>query len=401
MLSVKRIYLKRSPILSACQRQYHISSNHPHLVSKGYALKPNNNRIQYASVRTIVYNQKMADRGMHDDFGVGFSREGGLDKFGTFEGMEEFLTDKVPELTVNVVPVLEQLSITNAWPTVVLAHTFDNIQMLTGLPWFATIALVAASVKIGLYPLHIWWRKDFQDLVKSLPLQITTFLKTYFSNVIQNGSNEALKMAYQARKETCVELNLPQFPSLFPIYATTLIPITAVIGLCHLTNLTYEPLLTGGYLWFSNLSEADPYMILPVLNSALIIANARFHPFGLLLPKPVFTVGFLFQVPLGILSLLQFWCPTSLLVYWISANSVGLLIQLLLRTNAVREKHGLESRQDVLRPFLDQSPALLLLGDQVGSAKTQLLEIKKTDQKLLEDMNSSQSVSSEVKKDSK
>ena len=331
---------------------------------------------------------------MVDKFGAGFSKEGGLDSFGTFSEMEQFMTDYVPDLIVNVVPSLPQLTLYNAWPTTVIAHTFDNFQHLTGLPWYVTISVLAVLTKASMYPFHIWWRKDLQDHVKASPLQITTFLKTYFSNVIKVGSDEALRLAFLARTAACKDLNIPLYPNLFPIYVTALAPLMAVLGLSYLTNLTYQPLLLGGTLWFSNLAEPDPYCILPVINSILIIANSRYHPFGLLLPTPVY--GLKCAPPLLILTVSQLWFSSAVLVYWISANFLGLIIQLLLRKPVVRELHGLESKIQVFEPLLKHSSTLLSVRDQINASRVELSAIKKEEMKLLEEMKSISDTSHKV-----
>ena len=370
-------------------KQYHIlCSCRSTSLLKG-TTHSNSNNPSFTSVRTIVYNEKLVERGMVDKFGSGFTKEGGLDGFGTFSEMEQFMTDYVPDLLVNVVPNLPHLTLYNAWPTTVIAHTFDNFQHLTGLPWYVTISVLAFLTKASMYPFHIWWRKDFQDHVKASPLQITTFLKTYFSNVMKVGSEEALRQAFLARAAACKDLNIPLYPNLFPIYVTTLAPLMAVLGLSYLTNLTYQPLLYGGTLWFSNLAEPDTYCILPVINSILIIANSRYHPFGLLLPTPVY--GLKSAPPLLILTVSQLWFSSAVLVYWISANFLGLIIQLLLRKPVVRELHGLESKIQVFEPLLKHSSSLLSVGDQINASRVELSAIKKEEIKLLEEMKSIQS----------
>ena len=390
----RNLYSKKPPINT---KQYHLSICPRHPSSKLRMIAPaaavNIMIPNVISVRTIVINEKLIERGVLNKFGSGFSKEGGLDNFGTFPEMEEFMVNDVPDLLVNVVTTLPELSMFNAWPTTVIAHTFDNFQAMTGISWLASIGVIAALTKLSMYPFHIWWRKEFQEHVKASPIQIANFLKTYFENVIKSGSEEGIKLAYMARAATCTELNLPLYPNLVPIYATILTPLVAVLGLSYLTNLTYEPLMTGGIFWFPNLAEPDPYCILPVLNSILIIANTRFHPFGLLLPKPIY--GLQFAPPLVILAMSQLWFSSAVLVYWMSANFVGLIIQLLLRKPAIREYHGLESKIQVFEPLLKHSPSLVLIGNQIEATRTELLAIKKEELKLIKEMNSMNSNQSE------
>ena len=360
-------------------RQYYVCSQH----LKSPSCTSNN----YIIARNITYNEKIASRGIIDEYGSGFSDAGGLDGFGKFEDMEQFMTDYVPEFITNVVPVLQELSLNNCWPTVIIAHTFNNFQEITGLPWYVTICLISAFIKISLYPFHIWWRKDFQELVKSSPFRMTTFLQTYFENVIKLGSEEAIKHAYSMQESKCKELNFPLFPRLFPLYATTLIPVMATLGIAHLTHLVYEPLFTGGLLWFSNLAETDPYIILPAMNSLIIIANSRLHPFGLLIPKPVFMLGFKGQAAFALLTLSQMWFSTAVLIYWISANSIGFIINLILYNNTVRKYHGLENKVQVFGSLLHHTPVIALLGKEIESKRVQYLELQTAETQLLENEN--------------
>lgn len=41
----------------------------------------------------------------------------------------------------------------------------------------------------------------------------------------------------------------------------------------------YPEMMTGGFLWFKDLSMTDPYLILPILNSIVIMLNTyvNFH----------------------------------------------------------------------------------------------------------------------------
>lgn len=356
---------------------------HSNIYSKHQKL-PSQVSIHIIHSRNITYNEKLSSRGIIDsNYGSGFSDAGGLDSFGKFSDMEQFMIDHVPDFITTIVPELQDLSLSNCWPTVIIAHTFNNVQEVTGLPWYSTIILISILMKTSLYPFHIWWRKDFQDNVKSSPIQITTFLQTYFNYILKVGTEEAIKLAYTARTSKCKELGLSLFPSLTPLYATTLIPLMTALGLAYLTNLTYAPLLSGGIFWFQNLVEPDPYIILPAINSFLIIANARLHPFGLLLPKPIFILGFKGQVAFGILTLSQAWFSSAVLLYWISANSVGLIIQLLLCNNAVRNYHKLENKMELFEPLLYHSPAFGLIGQDVEDKRRQFLELNKADRQLL------------------
>ena len=48
--------------------------------------------------------------------------------------------------------------------------------------------------------------------------------------------------------------------------------MSAFLGVRGLTNLPVESMTTGGALWFTDLTIADPYHILPILSVLSILA---------------------------------------------------------------------------------------------------------------------------------
>ena len=47
--------------------------------------------------------------------------------------------------------------------------------------------------------------------------------------------------------------------------------ISFFIGLRRMANLPIESMKTGGLLWFPDLTLSDPYFLLPILSSALML----------------------------------------------------------------------------------------------------------------------------------
>ena len=363
--------LRLNPTINLCFKCYS-------MLSKPCALE-REQLLVFVPKRNIVYNEELAKRGFfHHKTGYG---DAGFSEIGTFKEMEEFMIDYIPDKIVHEVSVLPELSTSNPWPNAVIGHVFDGFHYLTGLPWWCTIITLGAICKASSYPIHVWWRKECQDCVKVLPIQITTFLNTYFNGIIKVGSHEAMVSAFKSLQGSWKNVNV----SLLPLYLSAAYPLTMLFGLSYLVNLTYEPLLSGGLLWFTDLSQSDPYFVLPIINSALIIANTRLHPFGFLFPYPMFAVGFKWQVPLALLTGMQAYFSSALLLYCIATNCVGLIFQLLLQSVSVRSKHGLLQQEQLLLPFLEHSKSFTGVGIRIGETKAKLVEIKQDEMKLLEE----------------
>jgi len=209
---------------------------------------------------------------------------------------------------------------------------------------------------------------------------VSIFFSTYYQNVVTQGKKRALELAFEAKKDLCQTSNIVEYPAVkqFVITACTSIPMA--LAVLHLANLTYAPLLTGGMYWCTNLSTADPYMLLPFINSVLLVALTANHPLGWLLPVPSYgplvNIGTRYKVPILCLCLPQIFLPSGLLCYFIGSNTLGLIIMLMLKVPTVRSTHGLVGKTDLLMPFIQNPDLLLGVADNVRIARQELQELE-------------------------
>jgi YidC/Oxa1 family membrane protein insertase len=88
---------------------------------------------------------------------------------------------------------------------------------------------------------------------------------------------------------------------------------------------TFPSFASGGILWFTDLTEADPYFVLPVLSALILVAagevsarNVDPQQRRLMRLLPVAFTAFIARFPAG------------LLVYWVTSNAVTLIQNLLI-----------------------------------------------------------------------
>ena len=204
--------------------------------------------------------------------------------------MEVILEPVLPDQYTNIVETLPSL-LSNPLPTNVLCHAIDYFQHTTALPWCVALAGVGVGVRCLLYPVHIMMRQELQSFVKTCPQQMNVFFSTYYQNVVSHGTKKSLELAFEAKREFCLTSNIIEYPCLKPLTITAFTTIPLALSILHLCNLTYSPLLTGGMYWFPNLSCSDPYMLLPLINSVLLLAVVANHPTGWVLPVPNTSLG--------------------------------------------------------------------------------------------------------------
>uniref|UniRef100_A0A914CLU9 Uncharacterized protein n=1 Tax=Acrobeloides nanus TaxID=290746 RepID=A0A914CLU9_9BILA len=106
------------------------------------------------------------------------------------------------------------------------------------------------------------------------------------------------------------------------------------------------PLTLGGWMWISNLSQPDPFFVLPFLVSSLFLSNHllrhRFNKIDNLgLSSPV-VIQRMMQLGYGFFYMFIFAAiangPAALQLYWLTVGLHGLLQNLLLRTPAVKQR---------------------------------------------------------------
>ena len=203
-----------------------------------------------------------------------------------------------------------------------------------GAPWWLAIMMLTIIVRGLLSPLTVKQVKNMRKMQELKP--DLDKLKAKYKNKPKK-QQEAITKLYQERRINPAAGCLPMFVQL-PVFVVL---YHTIIRFEHL-----ESFKTGGLLWFHDLTNADPYFILPILYIVTIMASQevamrrtasgqknlmRFLPvvFGIFLSR----------------------FPAALLVYWVSSNTITFVQNLLIHTFS---KSG--SRGEVA-PKAAQAPA--------------------------------------------
>ncbi|CAN5665873.1 hypothetical protein BH24ACT22_BH24ACT22_00880 [soil metagenome] len=183
-----------------------------------------------------------------------------------------------------------------------------------GAPWWLSIVFLTVLVRGVLFPLTIRQVKNMRKMQELRP-DMDKIRARYKKD--RQQQQEALIKLYQERK-------VNPAAGFFPI----LIQMPVFITMYHVIRDHEESLrsfASGGILWFTNLSEADPYFILPVL-SAMILIGA-----GEMSSKNV-SPGQKRMMRLMPLTFTVFIArfPAGLFVYWITSNTFTLVQNFLI-----------------------------------------------------------------------
>lgn len=181
-----------------------------------------------------------------------------------------------------------------------------------GLEWWLSIAALTVVVRLLLFPLTIKQVKSMramQDLRPELEK-----IRGQYSNNRQRQQEEMMKL-YQERNINPLGGCLPILVQM-PVFIGIFYVIRQFGGYGDVAG-TKPSFQDGGILWFTNLSEMDPYLILPVVSALTMLAATEITAKNLE-PQQRWIMRIL---PLGI-TLFLWNFPAGLFVYWITSNLV-------------------------------------------------------------------------------
>jgi YidC/Oxa1 family membrane protein insertase len=183
-----------------------------------------------------------------------------------------------------------------------------------GAPWWLSIVLLTVSVRAVLFPLTIRQANNIRSM-RALKPEMDKIRSRYKDD--RQKQQEVLMDLYRERRVNPLAGFLPVLVQV-PVFITM---YQVVRG--HKESL--PSFASGGLLWFTDLTKADPYYILPVFSASLLLAAGRVsarnvapQQWRLMMFLPVAFTIFIARFPAG------------LLVYWVTSNAVSLIQNLFI-----------------------------------------------------------------------
>ncbi len=225
-------------------------------------------------------------------------------------------------------------------PTSVLEWTIEHIHIYGGLPWWASIAATAVLLRLALLPFFI---KSSDVMARSQALMsitkpITNRMQAASKQKRQADMMQAWGELRAVRKRAGVS-NVAQF---------TPIVLQGVFGFCGFkllraaSNLPVPAFKTDGFLWLSDLTIPDPYLILPIVMAGCIHLLIRIG--GETGSANSLTPGMqkfmLYGMP-GIIILGTGFQPGAVCVWFAAGGALGIVQSLALQRPALRAWLGL------------------------------------------------------------
>ena len=183
-----------------------------------------------------------------------------------------------------------------------------------GAPWWLSIVLLTLIVRGFLFPLTVKQAKSARAMQELKP-EMDEIRRQHKDN--RQKQQEAIMDLYKERRMNPLVGFLPLLIQI-PVF------ITMYRVIRHFEE-TLHGFASGGLLWFTNLTAADPYFILPAVSASIMVMaaeisskNANPSQRRMMRFMPLIFTVFIARFPAG------------LFVYWITSNTFTLARNLLI-----------------------------------------------------------------------
>lgn len=157
------------------------------------------------------------------------------------------------------------------WPSNLLERAMELVHHYSGLPWSGTLVLYTIALRILLFPL-------------SLKQTRSTIMANNLKPQVQKLQSDAQSLREQGRIEDSRSKlrELAHFMSKNDINPAKILGVSLVplpffmatfFAIRNIANQPIASLLDEGALWFTNLTIADPYYILPAVSTITLLLS--------------------------------------------------------------------------------------------------------------------------------
>lgn len=243
--------------------------------------------------------------------------------------------DTVAEL-VSGEPSFASIGLGGYSPVGIVQNCMEFVHCTWDIPWWGAIAMGTLAVRTIIFPLVILAQRNSAKMNNNMPqmqvLQLKMTEARQSGNAIESARYAQEMMLFMKEKGVNPLKNM-----LVPLAQAPLF-ISFFMGLRQMANTPVESMCNGGLFWFTDLTIADPFYLLPVITSATLYLtielgtdSARLSAANMNTMKYV-----LRALPIVIFPFTMNF-PAAILTYWACSNFISLGQVALLRIPSVRD----------------------------------------------------------------
>ncbi|KAJ3340187.1 Mitochondrial inner membrane protein oxa1l [Gonapodya sp. JEL0774] len=252
-----------------------------------------------------------------------------------------------------------------ATPVGLLENLLEAVHVLSGAPWWLTIAATTLAIRALLIPVVGRMQRNaavmanLQPVLKPLQQQLTEAARAG-DRVTQMQKTDQLKKLY-------AEHNVNPFAMLGTAVVQMPIWISFYLALTAMAALPVPGFTDQGLLWFTNLAVPDPLgYALPMVSALGFLAVFEL---GAEMNKSTMQPGAKLFFRIMAISMIPMTAafPAAIFVYWTTTNIFTVLQIPFFRVPAVRSHYRIPELKNAQAPLGARDTSSLLLGvDKVG-----------------------------------
>jgi YidC/Oxa1 family membrane protein insertase len=214
-------------------------------------------------------------------------------------------------------------------------YIVDAVHMIhdaTGLSYALSIASVTVVGRLLMVPIGIWH-------LRNNPYEPTVVdLRKKFDQAHEPVQKARYKAEFMALRDSFPRINRFAMPA--ASFGTT---VFMWFGLRRMTTLYPEEMAAGGMAWFTDLTQPDPFLFLPLMSSVLLFAMRELgademgRPRGKIKNK---VLDYSIKGFQGLLVIVWFVLPASIMCFWIPNSTISCLQSVIFSQPAVIKALG-------------------------------------------------------------
>src|SRR5919107_398039 len=194
--------------------------------------------------------------------------------------------------------------------TNLISYALESFHSL-GAPWWLSIVFLTVLVRAALFPLTIRQIKNMRA-VQELKPEMENIRSKYKDD--RRKQQEATMELYKKRRVNPLAGFLP-----------VLVQVPVFVTMYQVIRNHEEAFPSFGFLWFTDLTRADPYFVLPVLSAAILVAAGSISSRNVAPGQR----RMMWLLPIAFTTFIARF-PAGLFVYWVTSNTVTLIQNCLI-----------------------------------------------------------------------
>ncbi|AJV34244.1 AIC_G0016030.mRNA.1.CDS.1 [Saccharomyces cerevisiae] len=155
------------------------------------------------------------------------------------------------------------------WPSDIIQHVLEAVHVYSGLPWWGTIAATTILIRCLMFPLYV---KSSDTVARNS--HIKPELDALNNKLMSTTDLQQGQLVAMQRKKLLSSHGIKN-----RWLAAPMLQIPIALGffnaLRHMANYPVDGFANQGVAWFTDLTQADPYLGLQVITAAVFISFTR------------------------------------------------------------------------------------------------------------------------------